>query len=145
MADETPLDPRNIRLELTVPCDGRFRPVLHVMCERIIRYVGYAKAQASDIAAAVVHSTDGVLEHQKAPTFTSLAVTISTTTRDIEFRIRYLGDANATDPGIESLLSQVRGAEAPLDAMSRTMRDVEFGSVDGVEYCVLKQTLPDEL
>ena len=144
MTDETPLDTRNIRLELTVPCDARFRPVLSIMCQRIVRYIGYAEAQATDIAAAVVHATDGVLEHEESPEYTSLAVTIATTSRDIEFRIRYIGDANETGPGIQSLLSYPRGTEAPLDAMRRVMRGVEFGSDDGVEYCVLNQALPDE-
>ena len=142
MADETPLDARNIRLELTLPCDERFRPVLRVICHRIIRYVGYPEPQAAEIASAVVHATDGVLEHQESPEYTSLAVTVATSTRDIEFRIRYLCGVSDTGPGVESLLSQRRGSEVPLDAMRRVMRGVEFGSSDGVEYCVLNQLLP---
>ena len=142
MADETPLDARNIRLELTVPCDERFRPVLSVICQRIIRYIGYPEPQASDIASAVVHATDGVLEHEESPEYTNLVLTVATTTRELEFRIRYLCDSREAGVGIESLLSQRRGDEAPVDAMRRVMRGVEFGSADGVEYCVLNQLLP---
>ncbi len=149
MADDKPLDARAIRLEVTVPCDERFRPVLGVLCERMARYVGYGDVQAEELASAVVHATDGVLEHEESPQYTSLDVTIATSSSEIEFRVRYLTEgATASDgdagPGIESLLTRPRGDEPALDIIRRVMRRVEFGRSDGVEFCSLSKALPEE-
>lgn len=146
MADDKPLDTRSIRLELTVPCDERFRTVLGLLCERMGRYVGYSESEARTLASSVVHATDGVLEHEEAPEYTSLDVTISTSETEIEFRVQYqrdgAGDA-APVVGIEHLLGRQRGPEVPLDAIRRAVQRVEFGQDRGVEFCALTMALPE--
>ena len=146
MADEIPLNTRSLRLEITVPCDDRFRPVLSLLCQRMARYVGYPEADASEVAGTVVHATDGVLTHDDAPPYSSLDVTIATTDEEIEFHVRYLRDESDTSepPGIRQLLSTTTGSESPLEIMERVMRRVAFGRADGVEYCTLTKALPEE-
>ena len=146
MADDKPLDTRSIRLELTVPCDERFRTVLGLLCERTARYVGYSESEARTLASSVVHATDGVLEHDEAPEYTSLDVTIATNETEIEFRVQYQrAGADDADPvlGIERLLARRRGREVPLDVIRRAVERVECGEDRGVEFCALTMRLPE--
>lgn len=146
MADDKPLDTRSIRLELTVPCDERFRTVLSLLCERMGRYVGYSESEARTLASSVVHATDGVLEHDAAPEYTSLDVTIATSETEIEFRVQYQRDgADDAAPavGVEHLLGRQRGSEVPLDVIRRAVQRVEFGQDHGVEFCALTMALPE--
>lgn len=148
MVDDKPLDPRSIRLEMTVPCDERFRTVLSSLCERMARYVGYSETQAAELASSVVHATDGVLAHEEAPEYTSLGVTVATSETEIEFRVHYRRDgADGARPlvGIERLLGRQRGNDVPIDLIHRVMERVEFGQDNGVEFCALAMTLPDEV
>ena len=148
MADDKPLDTRSIRLEVTVPCDERFRTLLSILCERMTKYVWYSASDATELASSVVHVTDGVLEHEEAPEYTSLDVTIVTNATEIEFRVRYLRegtDGAGPAVGIERLLSRQRGDDVPLDIMRRVMQRVEFGQDNGVEFCALTMTLPEEV
>ncbi len=147
MVAEKPLNTQAFRLELTIPCDDRFRSVLSVLCERMLRYVWYSGAEAEEVAASVVHATDGVLVHGASRTYKDLDVTIATNERDIQFRVRYLcghGEPSGDAPSVAHLLSEHSGDEAPLDAMNRVMSRVEFGKDDGVEFCALSKSLPKE-
>lgn len=148
MGEDKPLDTKAVRLELTVPCDTRFRPVLSSICERMAEYVGYPQLEATELAATIVHATDGVLDHEEAAEYTSLDVTFATGQEEIEIRVRYRCEGRegqpAKQPGIEHLLSRRRDAEAPLDIIQRVMRRVEFGRDGGVEYCTLSKRLPEE-
>ena len=144
MSDDKPLDSRSIRLELSVPCDQRFRPLLSLMCERMARYVGYRDREATELAAAVVRAADGVLASEDAPAYRSMDLTILTSESEIEFRVRYLRENPAVESGaIERLLSRPQGDDVPLDLMQRVMRRVEFGLDEGVEFCALSQALPE--
>ena len=147
MVDEKPLDTRAVRLDVSVPCDDRFRPVLNVLCERMAKYVGYTDSDATALTSAVVHATDGVLVHAGSPPYTHLDVTISTSDDEIEFRVRYLqeGDTPSPDtPSIEHRLSEPNDDGTPLEVIQRVVRQVEFGHEGGVEYCALRKALPEE-
>ena len=148
MGEDNPLDTKAVRLELKVPCDSRFRPVLSTICERMAEYVGYPHCDATELADTIVHATDGVLDHEEAAEYTSLDVTFATGQEEIEIRVRYLCeggvDPQAQQPGIERLLSRRRDAEAPLDIIQRVMRRVEFGREGGIEFCALSKPLPEE-
>ena len=146
MADDKPLDTRSIRLELTIPCDERFRTVLRLLCERMGRYVGYSESEAGTLASSVARATDGVLEHEEAPEYTSLDVTIATNETEIEFRVQYQREgADEADSvvGIERLLGRQRGSEVPLDVIRRAVQRVECGQDRGVEFCALTMALPE--
>ena len=148
MGEEKPLDAKSMRLELKVPYDTRFRPVLAGICERMAAHLGFTGAEATELAETIAHTTDGVLDHDEAPDYTSLDVTFATNDAEIEIRVRYLCEgenSHATDrPGIERLLSRRRNDEAPLDLIQRVMRCVEFGRDNGVEFCTLSKRLPEE-
>ena len=126
MADDKPLDARAIRLEVTVPCDERFRPVLGVLCARMARYVGYGDVQAEELASAVVHATDGVLEHEESPQYTSLDVTIATSSSEIEFRVRYLWSLALWPIRLESGGTRTSAMPA-IERASRCRNSTNFG------------------
>ena len=135
-------------MELTIPCDDRFRPVLSLLCQRMSRYVGYSGTEAEEVAAAVVHATDGVLVHGASQTYKDLDVTIATSESDHSV-LRPLpvwprGAVRRRPRVVAHLLSEHSGDEAPLDAIHRVMSRVEFGKVDGVEFCTLSKSLPEE-
>ena len=94
------------------------------------------------------YATDGVLDHDEAPEYTSLDVMFATNDAEIEIRVRYLCEGengHATDrPRIERLLSRRRDGETPLDLIQRVMPRVEFGRDNGVEFCTLSKPLPEE-
>ena len=148
MGKGKPLDAKSMRLELKVPCDTRFRPVLAGICERMAAHVAFAGAEAAELAETIAHATDGVLDHDKPPDYTSLDVTFATNDAEIEISVRYLCEGEnsyATDrPGIERLLSRRRNDEGPLNLIQRVMRRVEFGRDNGVEFCTLSKPLQEE-
>ena len=148
MTEDRPLDPKSIRMDLTVPCDERFRKVLTIISARMAEYVGYAKAEAEELATTIVHATDGVLDHVEAPDYSSVEVTFATSEEEIEVRLRYLreeGGTTALDRSdIERMLSHRRDDEAPLDVIQRAVTRVEFGRENGVEFCALTKALPEE-
>lgn len=140
-------DPKAIRLELSVPCDARFRHVLAALSEKMAAYVGYAAPEATQVADTVVHATDGVFGDDEPTAYTTLDVTFATSDQEMEIRVRYVcaeTDASRTGtPEIERLLSRRQGGAAPIDAMQRVMGRVEFGHTDGVEFCTLTKRLPN--
>ena len=135
-----------IRLELSVPCDARFRQVLGAMSQKMASYVGYAEREATEVADMLVRAADGVFHAEGPSVYTTLDVTFATSDEEMEIRVRYVcadatGDANG--PGIEHLLRQRGDGDAPLDVMQRVMRTVEFRRDNGVEICTLTKLLPD--
>ncbi len=146
MAEDKLGETKAIRLELSLPCDVRFRPVLAAMSEKMAEYVGFAKSEATEIAETVVCATDGVFDDDAPSAYSTLDVTFSTNDQEMEIRVRYVcegtagGDAGGL--GIERLLSQRGESDAPLDVMQRVMGRVEFGRDAGAEVCTLAKLLP---
>ena len=135
---------KEIRLELSVPCDTRFRQVVAMMSEKMATYVGYAEGDATAVADTVVQATDGVFDEDGATPYTALDVTFATSDAEMEIRVRYIcaePTGVQTNGDVEARLRS-RG-DAPLEAMQRVMRRVEFGQHDGVEFCALTKLLPD--
>lgn len=137
-----------IRLGLTVPCDGRFRQIVHQIAFRVAQYIGYPEAAAEVVARTVEEATSGALEHAWATPYTGVELSFRRTQREMEIRIRYLANARGTEPagpGIEQLLSRRWRERTPLDLIQRVMTRVEFGCVDGSEVCTLALPLPREI
>jgi hypothetical protein len=112
------------------------------------RYVGYSESEANGLASSVVYATDGVLKHEEAPRHTSLDMTIDTSDIEIKFRVHYKRDGTfgaVPVVGIERLLGRQRGNDVPIDIIRRVMERVEFGQHDGVEFCTLTMTPPEEV
>lgn len=147
MAEGKQGDPKAIRLELSIPCDARFRQVLAAMSEKMAAYVGYAEADATEVADTVLHATEGVFGDDEPATYTTVDVTFATSDREMEIRLRYV--CAEADPGrkdeseIERRLTRRHKGDAPLDVMQRVMRSVEFGRDNGAEFCSLTKLLPD--
>ena len=128
MVDETPRDARLTRLELTVPCDARFRSLLEVMSEKMAGYVGYPRLDACAVAEAVARAAGAAFSGREQRTYSSVVVTFATSAREMEIQVRYHGDdqADRTDlPGIERVLARRGRGAAPLDAMRRVVRRVD--------------------
>ena len=148
MNAEKPLKAKSIRLELRVPCDIRFRPVLAAISDRMALYLGFSRSEAAEFVKTIIQVTDVALDHRVATEYTSLDLTFATNDEEIEIRVRYLcerEDQPVTDrPGIERFLSGRGDAQSPLAIIQRTMEQVEFGFDEGVEFCALRKKLPEE-
>lgn len=104
MVDGPPVGVGPLRLELTVPCDLRFRPLLEVMCERMASYVGYPRVEARTVAETVAQATAGAFSESGPRAYASLSLSFATSDREMEIRVRYLGNDQARragQPGIE--------------------------------------------
>ena len=146
MAGETQHGPAAVRLELTVPCDPRFRDLLESVSRRMAAYIGYADADAEAIAGAVMQATGGLLGGAAPAAYASLDLTFATSAREMEILLRYVRrgrKAPPDAPGVEHVLRRAGGGAA-LDALQRTMERVELGRRDGIEFCRLTKLLPED-
>ena len=144
MVDEKLDDSKAIRLELSVPCDARFRQVLAAMSEKMASYVGYAANEATEVAEILTRATDGVCRAEGGAAYTAFDVTFATSDETMEIQVRYIcAEAHPAGQGIEHLLSQGGDQDAPLALMQRSMHTVEFGHDEGVEFCTLTKLLPE--
>ena len=144
MADDTQGNAKAIRLELSVPCDPRFRQVLAAMSQKMAAYLGYAADEATQVAEILTRATEGVCDADDVAAYTAFDVTFATNDETMEIRVRYVGaEVGARGPGVEQLLSQGRDRDTPLALMRRGMHTVEFGRDDGVEFCTLTKLLPN--
>lgn len=137
-----------IRLGLTVPCDGRFRQIVHQIAFRVAQYIGYSEGAAEVVARTVEEATRGALEHAWGTPYTGVELNFHRTPREMEIRIRYLTNgrgAESAGPGIEQLLRRRWRERTPLDLIQRVMTRVEFGHVDGSDVCTLALPLPREI
>ena len=145
MADEMPQGPTAVRLELTVPCDPRFRDLLAAVSRRMAAYIGYADADADAIAETVLQATGGQLGRGAPAAYASLDLTFATRDREMEILLRYVRKERQVLPNehdLQHLLRRVGERGAPIDAIRRVMECVEFGRQDGVEFCRMTRQLP---
>ena len=105
MGDEKPLDPKSIRLDLTVPCDARFRPVLTIISERMAEYLGFPESEANALAASILDEANGVLEHDEAPAYSRVEVTFATSDTEIAIQLHCL---NEDDPSANEVRTLTR-------------------------------------
>lgn len=114
MADPKPRRAGPMRVELTVPCEARFRGLLEAMCRKMAAHVGYPEADAGALAGTVAQATADVFGAGARRAEASLHVRFTTTERELEVRVRYL-----CAPG-----------------------EREAGRAGGVECCKLTRLLP---
>ena len=147
VSEDEPLDTSAIRLDVTVPSDARFRPMLDAIASKTVAYLGYVAGDAAAVMGVVEHVTTGVLQHAGGVPYTSLALSFATGAGEMVIRVRYLVETTdapaATGGGIEQILREPGDNGAPIDEIRRVMTRVEFGHDDGAEYCALAKTLPD--
>ena len=136
-------DPGAVRVEVTLPCDARFRSLRDCVVPRLAACLGYGEADA--VTRAVTLATSGVLDHADGAVYSSVMITFSAGGGSLTTRVRYVAepDAPGTTPArdIERILSD-GGRDAPLAVLRRLAGRVEFGRVDGAECCTLVTPLP---
>ena len=141
--DAEGVDPSAVRLEVTLPCDTRFRALRVSVVERLACSLGCTAAGAA--TRAVTLATSGVLDHPAGSVYSSVAITFTTGPGALTIRVRYLVDpgvrGSAPGPAVQRILSE-GGGDAPLAAMRRLANRLEFGCVDGAECCTLVTPLP---
>ena len=140
-------EPAPMRLDMTVSCDERFRPLLDQLVSRIIMYAGYDGSDARAVADVVERALGGARACTAGAPDASLDVRF--VIRDSEMRIR-IGWRPAPDaaeraegPALDRVLREGSGGEAaPLDLIRQVMTRVEFGREDGLDVCILTKALP---
>lgn len=134
-----------MRLEVTLPCDERFRPLMDQLAGKLVAGFGYTATEADGVVRALAHATTGVAARADESDCTSLAMTFTSAGGALTIRVRYLVDGTAACAGTRTSIARLLAAggdDAPLAAMRRVVNRVELGEVDGVECCTLVTPLP---
>ena len=138
----------SIGLNVTLPCEARYLPMLRRLAEQTADHLGYRTTQREDVVCAIEQAVAGVLEPGGAP-YTHVELRLCAGGRDLRVRIRYLGAPPPGDgaPTIERLLLRGGSDGAPLDRLRRSMRTVVVGrgpEEDGADFCELTRALPQK-
>ena len=139
----------SLGLDVTVPCEAQYLPVLRQLAVRAVEYIGYHESLRDEVVETIERAMHGVFETNENA-YTDIELQLATTEQAMIVRIRYLG---APAPGegpsaIERLLSQPDGDDAPLERLRRAMKTVVLGresGASGADYCELTRTLPEDL
>ena len=131
MTHETPA---SIRLEITLPCDPRFRSMLGQIVDRLVASVGGPTDGAADVTAAMREATTGVLARAGDAACSSLALSLVRDDSALTVRVRYVG---ARPGGAVARILADRADDAPVPAMRRTVGRVEVADEDGAAGCTL--------
>jgi hypothetical protein len=137
----------SLSLDVTVPCDGRYLPVLRRLTARTVEYIGFHEAARASVVETIDCAMAGVFTDGE-PSYSDIGLRLATTENDMLVRIRYLGGPNGDGAGtIESLLSRTADDGAPLERLRRGMKTVVLGREsggDGAEFCELTHPLPKD-
>ena len=131
MADGTPA---SVRMEITLPCDPRFRSMLDQLVDRLVATVGGPADAASDVTAAMREATTGVLARAADTSCTSLALSLVRDDCALTVRVRYVGAGKRS--GVARVLAD-RADEAAVPVLRRAAGRVEVADVDGAPCCTL--------
>ena len=138
----------SLSLDVTVPCEARYLPILRRLAHRTVEYIGYHESVRDEVVRTIDHAVHGVFETDENA-YTDIELRMATTENSMLVRIRYLG-ASARGEGptaIEQLLSRPDGDEVPLERLRRAMKRVVLGrepGADGVDFCELTRELPED-
>lgn len=140
-------DAASIDLNVTLPCEARYLPILRQLAERAADHLGYRNNQRGDFVCAIEQSVVRVFEPGVAA-YTHVELRMAASGRDMQVRIRYLGASLSRDgaPIIERLLSRSGPDGVPLDRLRRLMATVVLGrgpDDDGADFCELTRALPE--
>ncbi len=135
-------------LDVTVPCEARYLPILRRLAQRTVEYIGYHESLCEEVVQTIDHAVHGVFEPDENA-YTDIELRLATTETSMLVRIRYLGaPARGDGPtAIEQLLSRPDGDEAPLDRLRRGMKTVMLGresGADNADFCELTRELPED-
>jgi hypothetical protein len=136
-------------LDVTVPCEAHYLPVLRQVAVRAVEYIGYHESLRDEVVETIGQAMHGVFGTNENA-YTDIELQLATTEQVMVIRIRYLGgpELGAGPSAIERLLSQPDGDDAPLERLRRAMKTVVLGresGASGADYCELTRTLPEDL
>ena len=140
-------DAAAIGLNVTLPCEARYLPILRQLAERAADHLGYRSTQRDDFVCAIEQAVVRVFE-PGAAAYTHVELRMASSGRDMQVRIRYLGASVPRDgaPIIERLLSRSGPDGVPLERLRRSMGRVVLGrgpGDDGADFCELTRALPE--
>lgn len=138
----------SLSLDVTVPCEARYLPILRQLAQRTVAYIGYHESLCEEVVQTIEYAVHGVFE-TKEHAYTDIEIRLATTETSMLVRIRYLGaPARGDGPtAIEQLLSRPDGDDVPLDRLRRAMTTVVLGreaGADGADFCELTRALPED-
>ncbi len=131
MTDRTPA---SIRMELTLPCDPRFRPMLDQVVDRLVATAGGLADAAPDVKAAMREATTGVLARAGDAGCTSLTISLVRERSALTVRVRYVGARKGS--GVARVLAD-RADMAAVPVLRRAAGRVEVDDVGGAPCCTL--------
>ena len=138
--------PVPMRLDMTVSCDERFRPLLDQFVSRMIAYVGYDAPDATAVAGVVERAIGGARACMAGSPDASvdLRFVIGETEMQIRIGCRPAPGAGPTgEVGLDRALREGgAGEDAPLHRIRQVMTRVEFGREGGLDVCTLAKALP---
>ena len=135
----------SLGLDVTVPCEARYLPILRQLAHRAVEYIGYHKSLRDEVVQTIEHAVHGVFETNENA-YTDIELQLATTKHSMLVRIRYLGAPAGGEGAIEQLLAQPDGDGVPLDRLRRAMKTVVLGresGAGGADFCELTRELPD--
>ena len=138
----------SLRVDVTVPCDVRYLPILRQLAQRTVDYIGYHESLGEEVVGTIDHAMHGVFETRESA-YTDIELQLSTTENDMLVRIRYLGASDRSEgpTAIEQLLSRPDGDDVPLERLRRAMKSVLLGresGTAGADFCELTRELPED-
>ncbi len=138
----------SLSLDVTVPCEARYLPLLRRLAQRTVEYIGYHETLCEEVLQTIEHAVHGVFEPDEKA-YTDIELRLATTDHSMCVRVRYLGAQARTEgpTAIERLLSRPDGDEIPLERLRRTMKTVVLGrepGADGADFCELTRELPED-
>ena len=139
----------SLSLDVTVPCEARYLPILWQLAQRTVDYLGYHESLRDEMVRTIEHAMHGVFATDER-VYTDIELKLATTAKEMLVCIRYLGGAARGDgmTTIEQLLSRPDGPDSdvvPLDQLRRAMKTVVLGresGADGADFCELTRELP---
>lgn len=134
-------------LDVTVPREARYLPILRQLAQRAVEYIGYHESVGDEVVQTIEQAVHGVFETSES-VYTGVELQLATTEHSMRVRIRYLGaPARGDGPSaIEQLLAQPDGDCVPLDRLRRVMKTVVLGresGTAGADFCELTRDLPE--
>ena len=147
VTDGSSAGPVPMRLDMTVSCDERFRPLLDQIVSRMVAYVGYCGSDATAVAGVVERAIGGARACMAGTPNASLDLRFVICETEMKIRIGCRpapGAPERVGRGLDRALREGgAGEDAPLDRIRQVMTRVEFGREDGLDVCTLAKALPD--
>ena len=114
----------SLSLDVKVPCDARYLPILWNLAQKTVEYIGYHELLREEVVRTIDYALDSVVETD-GTVYTDIEFRLATTENDMLARIRYLGapERGEGPTAIEQLLSRPDGDEVPLKRLRRTIED----------------------